>query len=437
MGLGKTLLSLHEFLEASREKRLTRLVVICPNSFKGGWAKEIHKHNLPCLVHVYEAHKHKAAERFLDEGFYLPPVLIINYESLGLLKTERLLADYTLNRPCMLVVDESIKIKGPTTARTKAVLRVAKMFRRVRILSGKPMTQGPHDLWAQMRVIGATEMSFYAWRGRFCEMGGWEGRQVTGVKNGDELQGLMEPFTYIASKKQWLSSLPPKGYRTAQYTLTPFLQTHYQEIEDLFMTWLAEQKEVIVEIALTKLMKLQQISAGFIIDNDGETNWLVSDDVNPRLQLLLDVLEGTDSKVCVTYWHKPVGLQLQRVLRDYVPCLIAGNMKTAEIDAEVDFFNKDPRCRVILLQGEAAKYGHTLIGNPDDPCFTMIFYENFWSLDTRSQLEDRIHRLGQSEGCLYIDLAGTDMDLKYTQALQFKQRVFEAIFGAMTPNAAA
>lgn len=439
MGLGKTLLALTEFLSAAKDKQLTRLVVICPNTFKGGWAKEIHKHHLACLVHVYEAARHKRAEAFLEDGFNLPPILILNYEALPLLKTEKLIADYCAGRPCMLVIDESIKIKTPTSARTKATLRIAKHFRRIRLLSGKPMTQGAHDLWAQMKLIGATEMGFHAWRGRFCEMGGWEGRQILDVKNAHELQAIMAPFTYTATKKQWLSSLPPKGYRTVSYALSAALNLHYREMEDLFMTWLDQQQseEVMVEIALTKLMKLQQIGAGFIIDNDGTTRWLVRDEDNPRLQALLDTLEGTDAKVCITYWHKPVGLQLQRVLRHLTPALIAGNMKPEDIDAEVTFFNTDPRCRAILLQGEAAKYGHTLIGSPDDPCFTMLFFENFWSLDTRAQLEDRIHRLGQSEGCLYVDFAGTDIDEKYTTALQRKERVFEAIFGFKTRGAAA
>ena len=67
----------------------------------------------------------------------------------------------------------------------------------------------------------------------------------------------------------------------------------------------------------------------------------------------------------------------------------------------------------MLLQAEAGKYGHTLVGTPDDPCGTMIFFENSYSLDTRSQLEDRIHRIGTvAESCLYVDLSGSDIDAR-------------------------
>ena len=83
----------------------------------------------------------------------------------------------------------------------------------------------------------------------------------------------------------------------------------------------------------------------------------------------------------------------------------------------------------MLLQAEAGKYGHTLIGTPDDPCSTMIFFENTYSLDTRSQLEDRIHRMGATaESCLYVDLSGSDYDAGVTRSLQRKERMFQSVF---------
>ena len=72
---------------------------------------------------------------------------------------------------------------------------------------------------------------------------------------------------------------------------------------------------------------------------------------------------------------------------------------------------QDPHCRVILLQCDAAKYGHTLLGGPrdEDKCRTMIFFENSYSADTRDQIEDRIHRRGQTgEYVLYVDMSGSD-----------------------------
>jgi len=83
----------------------------------------------------------------------------------------------------------------------------------------------------------------------------------------------------------------------------------------------------------------------------------------------------------------------------------------------------------MLLQADAGKYGHTLVGTPEDPCGTMLFFENTYSLDTRSQIEDRIHRMGTvAESCLYVDLSGSDIDERITRALARKENMFKAVF---------
>lgn len=430
MGLGKTLAALVEFTGLVATGQAQRLLVICPNSFKGGWEAEVSKHRLKLAVHIYSAEKHKAAEGFIRGPFSMPPMLIVNYESMRLKKVQELIFDYTTNRKVMLVCDESIAIKNPTAKRTRAILNLRSIFPIRRILSGKPTTQGSHDLWAQLTLIGATDQNFYAFRNLFCQMGGYEGKEVIGVKNEALLRRLMEPYVFRGTKAEYLPDLPDKTYTIRAYALTGDLARHYAEMENLFLTWLKDQQQVMVEIALTKYGKLSQIHAGFIHDEGGVPQWLVEDKENPRLQTLFDILDETSSKVCIVFRHRFVGEQLKRVMseRGLVPALIEGSMKPAQIEEEKHFFNTSPRCRAILLQVDASKYGHTLVGTPEDPCYTMVFYESTYSLDTRSQIEDRIHRIGQKNACLYVDLCGTEMDVRVTQALQRKEEVYRKLF---------
>ena len=59
----------------------------------------------------------------------------------------------------------------------------------------------------------------------------------------------------------------------------------------------------------------------------------------------------------------------------------------------------------------------------------MIFFENSYSLDTRAQVEDRIHRQGATaESCLYVDLAGSSYDAAVVAALQRKEQMFLKVF---------
>jgi hypothetical protein len=59
----------------------------------------------------------------------------------------------------------------------------------------------------------------------------------------------------------------------------------------------------------------------------------------------------------------------------------------------------------------------------------MIFAENSFSLDDRSQVEDRPHRHGQTaDSCLYVDVWGTPLDKRITAALQAKESISQAVF---------
>jgi len=432
MGLGKTLTVLTEFKVMKRCGAVDRLLVICPNSFKSGWADEIEKHGLGFSYHIYESGKSQ-------HGIGTADVLIMNYEAArtgnGSYDIEQFMQWDTY-----LALDESIKLKNRTAKQTVAIIGnehkrhakrgIASYAKVVRILSGKPMSQGPHDLWAQMKAIRATQdISYFGWQARFCQLGGWENRQVVGTLNEDLLQQIIEPVAFQAKKKDWLPGLPAKAYTTRRYSLGPVLQKHYDQMEQDFLTYLESGEGISVEVAIAKWEKCSQITCGFAIDEDGDTIEIVSRETNPRLQLLQELVDDeVVSKAVVVYRHRAAGKMLTDGLKladGYA--WIRGGMTPQEIDAEKKHF--DGRARIMFLQAEAGKYGHTLIGTKEVPCATMIFFENSYSLDTRSQLEDRIHRMGAiAESCLYVDLSGSDCDARIARALQRKQAMFDQIF---------
>ena len=122
---------------------------------------------------------------------------------------------------------------------------------------------------------------------------------------------------------------------------------------------------------------------------------------------------------------------LVEALREWSPAWIKGGMKPDEVADQKIRFNEDPACRIILLQCDAANYGHTLLGGPgnDDKCRTMLFFENSYPADTRDQIEDRIHRRGQTgEAVLYIDLWGSHLDRRIVKALQRKDQLYKSVF---------
>ena len=433
-GLGKSLIALEEFVYLTQADEIDRMIVVCPNTFKQGWVDEHDKHGFDLSLHVFQSSKKKAASAFVSIPVYshsCPPAFIVNYEALRMPNVLKALCIWASRGKTYLVIDESIQIKGHRTAQTKAVHKLALECRYVRLLTGRPTTQGPHDLWGQLRAIGLFEdRNFYAFRGAFCQMGFWP-NEVIAAKNPEVLAAAMAPIVFQAKKKDWLPELPRKDYTIRDYMMSAEQLRQYSQMEHQFLLEL-ETGVITVDVAIAKYAKLAQIQTGFIYDEQGTVHELVPPSDNPRINLLLQLLEEeVAGKVCVVYRHRAILTILDKALAAWNPAWIKGGMTPEETTEQKTLFNEDPACRVILLQCDASKYGHTLLGGPgpDDLCRTMIFFENSYSMDTRSQIEDRIHRRGQTgENVLYIDLSGSPLDRRVVKALQRKDALYRSVF---------
>jgi hypothetical protein len=442
-GLGKSLMALAEFDQLVREGKADRMIIIAPNTFKQGWADEIVKHGFDFDVHVFRSAKRDAATEFCGLVHKHPPVMIFNYEAARMPKVLAGIIKWASRGRTYLAIDESIQIKSPPTKsqQTKAVHALAAWsphtneplnVRFVRILTGRPTTQGPHDLWGQLRVIGLVQsQNFYAFRGRYCVMGGFKAKQVLAAQNQDQLAEIMAPVVFQAKKKDWLPTLPDKRMTIRDYEMSGEQKRQYKSMEEEFLLEI-ESGIVTVDVAIAKYAKLAQIQAGFIYDEQGVARELVDPSENPRLNLLLSILEDeVQGKTVVVYRHRAMLPVLIRALAQYDPAWIKGGMKPDEVEEQKARFNDDPDCRLILAQCDAAKYGHTLLAGPaeEDRCRTMIFFENSYSADTRDQIEDRIHRRGQTgEYVLYMDLSGSDLDHRIVRALQVKDALYRSVF---------
>jgi SNF2 family DNA or RNA helicase len=432
-GLGKTSTTCADFLHHVDSHDIQRAVVFCPNSFKGGWVEEIQKWGFDIDPYIYTPDNESYIRSAMKRGFDKPPMLIVNFEAARTPKAQQLIADWCAGRRVFGVVDESIAIAKHDSQQTRAVLNMGKeLFTMTRILSGKPITQGPHDLWSQMRFIKQLDgFNYFAFRNAFCKMGGFKAKQVVGAINEDILAERIDPHIFRATKAEW-TDLPPKVYTVREYKMTLEMKSMYKSMEDEFTLWLNDEESVSVDAAITKYIKLAQIQAGFILDEQGKTRWLVEPKNNPRLNVVEEILnDEIVGKATVVYRHRAALEMLMERFTALNPTYIKGGMSSEDIEEQKRIFNNDKTSRVMFLQTDAAKYGHTLLGlqNREDHCSSQIFFETSYSLDARSQIEDRSHRYGQLGECMsYYDLYGTPLDRDVVKALQRKESVFQAVF---------
>lgn len=428
-GLGKTAVIFNEWLLYRDQGEIDALVVIAPNSLLGNWKAEAEKFGITDEVVVWNSGRGKSiaseVEKFLRTN--APIIFVVNYEAVpssGGKVIEAILA----KRRVMMVADESISLKNPNGQRSKEIRELAKSARMVRALSGAPVSQGVHDLWAQLRFVGHLEgTNFYSFRNRYCVMGGFKGKQVIRPRTdtADELTHLLSKCSFRAEKKDW-TDIPDKLYTTRNISMPPAQRKAYESMALDFVV-LLESSDVSADLVITKLMKLQQISTGFVMDANDETHWLVSDDENPKLQMLKEVMEETNNKVIVFTFHRAAVDLLRRTLPANETAYLVGEMTREQIEAEKARFNLANGVKTMVCQINAAMYGHTLLGTADRPCHTTVFFENNYSLNARVQAEDRNHRHGQKNNVLYVDLVTSKMDEMVIEALKGKQSVATAV----------
>ena len=419
MGLGKTATAYAEFANLLESDLVDTMVVVCPQSLKQVWVDEAEEWELGYGVETWP----KPRE---DVPWH---VLAINYEALigaGGRYLDNFMGNPLRDNRVYLVMDESIHVKNPRAKRTKRMIALAAKAEYVRVLSGAPIVQSPLDLWGQMRCIGELKgVNPYAFRNRFCSMGGYMGKQIVGARNEEELTGIIEDHSFRAKKSNW-TNLPEMLFNIRNYKLTGEQSRQYLEMKDQLV--LNVKDEVITApMVITQMMKLQQISSGFVIDEQGDTIELVEEKNNPKLKLTAEIVEELDSKVIIFAFYK----NSIKMLTELFDCAcITGNQSPDVQTSEKLSFNEGSK-KVMVAQLTAGKYGHTLLGTKEMPCHTSIFFENNYDLDARIQAEARNHRHGQHYPVTYVDLVGTQLDKKIVSALQKKQKMASAIVDAV------
>ena len=421
MGLGKTATAYAEFANLLESDLVDTMVIVCPQSLKQVWVDEAKEWDLGYGVETWPDPDESLSWR----------VLAINYEAI-IGRGGRYLDEF-INNPVRqnrvyMVLDESIHVKNPRAKRTKRMIELCSRAEYVRVLSGAPIVQSPLDLWGQMRCIGELKgKNPYAFRNRFCSMGGYMGKQIVGAKNEDELSGMIDNYSFRAKKSDW-TSLPEMLFNTRNYKMVQPQYRQYMKMKDELVININEDT-ITAPMVITQMMKLQQISSGFIIDEQGNTIEIVEEKDNAKLNLTSEIVDELDSKVIIFAFYKH-SIKTLIDMFDGECSYITGN-QPQDIQSDQKYKFNNGTNKVMIAQLTAGKYGHTLLGTDKMPCHTSIFYENNYDLDARIQAEARNHRHGQHYPVTYVDLVGTELDKKIVVALQKKQKMASAIVDAV------
>lgn len=410
-GLGKTLQSIGITDCADAYPCL----VICPASLKINWQREFEKFTDKKAL-VLDNSTRTTWPYLLQMGMY--QVAIVNYESLrkyfvwdikieGTFRLKDVVFCPDIRRFRSVIIDESHRVKDPSTQQSIFTKGISSGKQYIILLSGTPVVNRPHDLVAQLSIMG--RLGEFGGRSKFLADYGDKDSDLT------ELSRLLYKRCMIRrEKKTVLTELPDKTrvdlyvdisnreeYDVAENDLRRYLE-EYTACTDIEIRRKMRMK------ALVKFMTLRSLSA------QGKVRQTV-DFINTHL--------ANDKPLVVFCSLHAIVDALKKQFPKAVT--ITGRESLVEKQAAVDSFQAG-HSRLAICSIKAAGVGLTLTASS-----SVAFVEFPWTYADCCQCEDRCHRISQKENvtCYYL-LGQHTIDHKLYQIIQDKKSIANQIMGA-------
>lgn len=420
-GGGKTYMSL-KWLEQLylTNKHIFPVLVLTMKSLIAQWGFEIEKHC--CRKYVLlegNAEKRAKALRIPAE------IYVLNYDIVRAPSLLKVLKQIHFNT---VIADESTMLKEARTFRFKMWRKLLRSTTFRMLLAGKPITEDPKDIWAQMlfldhgQTLGA---NFWQFRAKYFDPGPpWDPYKWTlKLDAGKNIATLLNTKCIQIKKEEVGGQLPPKVFIPVYFEMPEATRRVYRELKKEFATELASGTEVSTKWAMVRASKMHQLCQGFIYTDAGwedvdqvKLNWL-----KENLPLILD-----NGPVLLWVCFKAMQYRVAKLLGEMgIPFgCFRSKLSQRERAITIDGFNAG-HYDVLLLSQQTGAAGLNL-----QRANQAIFICTDFKATLRENAEERCHRLGSEmhESITYYDLITMRaVDAVVLDAIQNKKSVGEEI----------
>lgn len=433
-GVGKTrtLLEIYRDL-CNRDRHFYRTLIVTPLITFRNWVNEINRYtkielyNVGILEGSQKQRCEILAKQFLSGD---KRIAVVNYEALATMTN--LVEGLVKWAPEVLVADEMHKIKSPSAKAHKAVVRLGDQAKYRYGLTGTPILRSPMDIFGQWRFLDRGKtfgQNFFVFRGKYFydknagmpkhnHFPNWQPRP--GVLQ--EFEQLMAEHSSVARKEDVLD-LPPLVRTKVMVELSAKQRSNYDELKEELITWLHNHEgtePIVVSTALVKMLRLLQITSGFISDGTTETSYVD----NPKADALDELLDTIlPNKViiwaCFIKDYEAIRKVVVRHKVKYVEC--HGGISNNKKFEAVELFTKNPEVQVFIGHPASLGIGINLV-----EAKYMIYFSRSYSLGDDIQSEARNYRGGSEvHDCVtrYDLVAANTVDELVLNALQSKKEI--------------
>ena len=445
MGTGKSKVLIDEIGGYFLQGKIDSALIIAPKGVYRNWERgEIPTHlpdEIPYTVAAWRAPSEmtKDDKKKLKDIIYPNGklrILLMNIEALSGSVGIKYVTQFLHKNRTLLAIDESTTIKTPTASRTKNAIKISKLAKIRRIMTGSPVTKNPLDVYAQLEFLSPniTRQNYWAFKSRYAVMvrrnfGTRSTNLVVGFQRLPELNTIIDQYSYRVLKEDCLD-LPEKIYTTRTISLTTEQVKAYEEMRRFNITEM-DGKTMTSLSTLAALIRLHQITCGHITFDDGTTKEIKSN----RMNELLNILDEVDGKVIIWANYRFDIKNIQQTLSekfgsDSVATYYGDTKDKDRQDIVEKFQDKNSSLKYFVGNPSTGGYGLTLTA-----AHTVVYYSNSYDLEKRMQSEDRAHRIGQVNKVTYVDMiAEGTVDEKIVRSLRSKIDIASEVMGEDVKN---
>lgn len=428
MGCGKTRVALDTTFSRGDTRRI---LVVCPKAVIPVWRENLIKFHSPFRWLCWDetkgtiATKAAAINDFLspyDEYSFYKKFVVVNYDIVWRAPLGNMLLQAGFDT---VILDESHRAKAAGSKVSKYLAMLGKRVKYRMCLSGTPMANSPLDVYGQYRfldptIFGTRHDNFLQ---EYAVMGGPEKRFIVGYKNQQKLQQKFQSIAYtcrmadIKDRLKLPDQLPPTT------RLVDLPAKDMATCKTLSKEFIAEcgSGNVVVNNVLSKMLRLQQIAAGFCMVREDVFSPNSIEELNTaKGDALSDILQDLSPEASVVVFC--VFTHDLDVVHD---CAIDAKRMPFELSGRVSQLNAWKRAKggVLAVQIQAGAEGIDMTN-----AHHAVYYSLPHSLALYNQSKARLYRPGQQNPVSFCHLiAKGTIDESMYAALQRKQDIVEAI----------
>ena len=398
------------------EAECRKVLIVTPASLKGNWEEEIanYGHNFTCQVLEGDPkQREKVLANFSDD------VLIVNYEQVIAHVDQLNMMGFDIT-----IYDEGHFLKNRRSKRTKACLRLNQT--RHFVLTGSPILNQIDDLWVLMYRVAPTEFpNYYAFVNRYAVYGGWQNKQIVGIKNEKELRERMAPYL-IRREKTELGLVGKLPIIRELLEMHPEQRKLYdQVVEDLELPNPDDAANPMkIENALVRLLRLKEICAtpatlGYT-DNSTKLDRAVelAEQFVGKGKSVVVFTQFRQVQVCYAERLKAKGISFH---------MLHGDVKPADRQPLVNLWSEETKAgkpSILICMWQVGGIGMNFVA-----ASTCIALDKLFVPKLNDQGYDRLDRIGQTEPVQIIELLmRKSIEQRIESILKRKQGIFGTMF---------